>query len=465
MNEYLEQGIIQPSKSAWNAPIWIVPKKIDQTGVQKWRIVIDYCKLNEITYEDKFPLPNIEDIFDSLCHAKIFTTIDLASGFHQIPIHPEDKEKTAFSTANNHYEFNKMPFGMVNSPATFQQVMNQALTGLIGSECLVYLDDIIIYSHNFPSHLQKLQAVFQRLQQHGLLIQPDKTEFAKNEVLYLGHTISSNGLSVQKPKVDKILNFPRPTDVTSLQHFLGLTGYYQRFIPNYSQKTRSLSELTKKNQTFEWTEKRKEDFENLRRELGSPNLILQFPDFTKDFFLNTDASNYAIGAVLSQEVEEKQLKPLSFASRTLNKPEINYATIEKELLAIIWACKQFRSYLYGRKFTILSDHKPLQWLFNINDPGSRLLHWRLKLAEYHYEIKHISGTKNTVADALSRINIITRSGKITEMPTKTYKEEKTILRFTSTENSRLEPGEIQKKDKEIFRCYKVKIMKYSTLKR
>ena len=273
-----------------------------------------------------------------------------------------------------------MPFGLVNAPATFQRIMNQSLTGLIGSECFVYLDDIIIYSDCsdcFNTHIQKLTKIFQRLSEHNLLIQLDKTEFLKTEVLYLGHTISENGIAVQQIKIDKILDYPEPKDVKAVQRFLGMAGYYRKFIENYSAKTKSLSELTKKNQKFEWTSKRQEDFETIKKDLASPNLVLQFPNFNKKFYFNTDASNFAIGSVLSQENNESERQPVAYASRTLNKAELNYSTIEKELLTIIWSCKHFRPYLYGRKFEILSDHRPLQWLFNINDPGSRLLHWRL----------------------------------------------------------------------------------------
>ncbi|XKL68996.1 hypothetical protein PGB90_006765 [Kerria lacca] len=216
MKEYLKNDIIGESNSPWNSPVWIVSKKLDASGKQKWRIVNDYRKLNNITIEDKFPLPNIDDIFDRLANAKFFTTIDLASGFHQIPIHPKDIPKTAFSTHEGHYEFNRMPFGLINAPATFQRIMNQTLNGLIGNECFVYLDDIIIFSSSFNEHLLKLRIVFKRLHNNGLLIQLDKTEFLQQSVLYLGHTLSADGLSVQKAKTEKLISYPIPTDVKSL---------------------------------------------------------------------------------------------------------------------------------------------------------------------------------------------------------------------------------------------------------
>jgi hypothetical protein len=235
MEELLKQGIVQPSESPWNAPIWVVPKKLDNDGKQKWRIVLDYRRLNQITLPDKYPLPNIEDIFDSLHDAKLFTTIDLASGFHQIAVHPKDIEKTAFSTNRGHYEFKRMPFGLINAPATFQRVMNQALAGTVGSECFVYLDDIIVFSSCFESHINKLKIIFQRLREHKLLIQLAKTEFLKPQVFYLGHTLSAEGLGLQQIKVNKILNYPRPTNVKEVQRLLGMAGYYRRFIAEVVQ--------------------------------------------------------------------------------------------------------------------------------------------------------------------------------------------------------------------------------------
>ena len=250
VNELLHQNIIQPSESPWNAPVWVVPKKLDKDKVHKWRMVIDYRRLNEITHPDKYPLPNVDDIFDALHNAKLFTTIDLASGFHQIAIHPRDIEKTAFITHQGHYEFKRMPFGLINAPATFQRVMNQALTSIIGSECFVYLDDIVVFSNSFETHLQKLKIVFQRLYEHKLLIQLAKTEFLKPEVFYLGHVLSANGLGLQQIKIDKIVNYPRPKNTKEVQRLLGMTGYYRRFIMNYSKKTKSLTLLTRKNTTI-----------------------------------------------------------------------------------------------------------------------------------------------------------------------------------------------------------------------
>ncbi len=309
-----------------------------------------------------------------------------------------------------------MPFGLKNAPATFQRIINQCLSGLIGSECLVYLDDIVIYSYDFFTHMIKLEKIFQRLREHKFLVQLDKSEFCKTEINYLGYVISDAGIQPNPEKIKCIKNFPAPTNVKQIQQFLGLTGYYRRFINHYSDLMKPLTLLLKKDTPFQWSKECENSFQKLIT-LLTEDLLLKYPDFSKLFFLNTDASNFALGAVLTQKSDSSEiLLPIAYASRTLNKAEINYSTIEKELLAIIWAVKYFRPYLFGREFTILSDHKPLQWLFNVNDPGSRLLRWRLKLAEYNYKIQHISGHQNIIADTLSRIQLIQTRSKRKKFP-------------------------------------------------
>lgn len=400
VKKLLEQNIIRPSTSPWTSPIWIVPKKIDASGKRKWRMVIDYRKLNEVTIGDSYPLPNITDILDKLGHSKYFTTLDLASGFHQIELNPQDVSKTAFSTPYGHYEFLRMPFGLKSAPATFQRVMDNILYGLQGERCFVYLDDIVVFASSLQEHEEKLREVFSRLDAFHLKIQPDKCEFLRHEVAYLGHVISSEGVKPNPEKTTAVKNFPIPKSCKDIKAFLGLTGYYRRFIANFSNITKPLTSLLKKDVPFVWGESQEKAFNECKRLLTS-SPILQYPDFNKEFILTTDASIHAIGAVLSQGDIGKDL-PIAYASRTLNKAESNYSTIERELLAIVWAVKHFRPYLFGRKFTIVTDHKPLTWLFSVKDPGSRLVRWRLKLEEFEYNIVYKSGKSNTNADALSR---------------------------------------------------------------
>jgi hypothetical protein len=257
-------------------------------------------------------------------------------------------------------------------------------------------------------HDTKLREVFSRLRKYNLKLQPDKCEFLRKEVNYLGHVITEEGCKPDPSKVEVIENFPRPENEKQLKSFLGMIGYYRRFIPRFSKIAAPLHALFKKDAKFEWTAEQENAFLNLKAKLTTQP-ILQYPDFSKEFILTTDASNQGLGAVLSQGEIGKDL-PIAYASRNLNKAEKNYSTSEKELLAIVWGVKHFGPYLYGRKFKIASDHKPLTWIMNVKDPGSRLLKWRIKLEEYDYEIVYKKGSLNTNADALSRINMMSKAG-------------------------------------------------------
>lgn len=400
VNELLEQEIIKPSKSPYNTPVWIVPKKADSKGNKRWRMVLDFRELNDKTVGDAYPLPNITEILDQLGGAKYFSVFDLASGFHQIRMHPDDSHKTAFSTPHGHYEFDRMPFGLKNAPATFQRLMDLVLTGMQGNEIFVYLDDIVLYSSSLTEHAIKFEKLATRLRQANLKLQPDKCELLRKEVTYLGHIIGENGVRPDPKKIEAVQNFPVPKNAKNVKQFLGLAGYYRRFIKGFSKIAKPLTNLLKKDSDFKWEDKEQESFNTLRDALCEEP-ILQYPDFTKPFLLTTDASGTAIGAILSQGQIGKD-QPISYASRVLNDAEKNYSTIEKELLAIVYAVQHFRPYLYGKKFKLVTDHKPLTWLHKLKDPTSRLARWRIKLAEYDYEVIYKPGKINANADALSR---------------------------------------------------------------
>ncbi|KMQ83357.1 enzymatic polyprotein endonuclease reverse [Lasius niger] len=293
-----------------------------------------------------------------------------------------------------------MPFGLKNAPATFQRLMNSVLTGIQGLRCLVYLDDIVIYGSSLEDHNKRLTEVLRRLRENNLKLQPDKCEFLRKEVIYLGHIISENGIMPDPSKLAAIKNFPTPKRVKDIQSFIGLAGYYRKFIEDFSRIAKPLTKLTKKSEKFIWSAEQQNAFDALKEKLMTAP-VLKYPDFSEEFNVTTDASDYAIGAVLSQGPVGND-RPVAYASRILSRAEQNYNTTEKELLAIIWAVKHFRPYIYGTKFKIITDHKPLIWLFNVTDPGSRLIRWRLKLEEYDYEIIHKAGRANANADALSR---------------------------------------------------------------
>lgn len=400
VGEMLKNGVIKPSVSPYNSPLWIVPKKADSKGNKRWRLVIDFRALNEKTLGDAYPLPNITDILDQLGSAKYFSVFDLASGFHQIPMHESDAEKTAFSTPFGHYEFKRMPFGLRNAPATFQRLMDRVLTGMQGISLFVYLDDIVIYASSLKEHETKFNKLAERLRGANLRLQPDKCEFLRKEVTYLGHIINSEGVKPDPKKVEAVSNFPRPANAKNIKQFLGLAGYYRRFLGDFSKIAKPLTTLLKKDEPFVWQEAQENAFKTLRDKLCTEPL-LQHPDFTKPFILTTDASGYAVGGILSQGPPGKDL-PIAYASRLLNKAEQNYSTIEKELLAIVYCVQYFRPYLYGNEFKLYTDHKPLVWLHSVKDPTSRLIRWRLKLAEYDYTVTYKAGKINSNADALSR---------------------------------------------------------------
>lgn len=403
ISKMLDDGIIQPSNSPWSSPIWIVPKKQDASGKQKWRIVVDYRKLNEKTIDDRYPLPNISDILDKLGRSQYFTTLDLASGFHQIEMSPEDIPKTAFTVEHGHYEYLRMPFGLKNAPSTFQRAMDDVLKGLQGRICLVYMDDIIVFSTSLQEHVENLCRIFQRLREKNLKIQLDKSEFLQRNVKFLGHIITPDGIKPNPDKIMAIQKFPIPKTPKEIKSFLGLIGYYRKFIRDFAKITKPLTTCLKKGAKIEHNENFLKSFETCKNILTNDPL-LQYPDFDKPFVVTTDASKYALGAILSQGVIGSD-KPIAYASRTLNNAEINYSVIEKELLGVVYAVQYFRPYLFGRKFKIVTDHKPLQWLFSLKEPQSRLVRWRLKLEEYDYEIVYKKGKKNTNADALSRVEI------------------------------------------------------------
>lgn len=401
ITKMLEQGIIRHSNSPWASPVWIVKKKMDASGKNKWRLVIDYRKLNDKTVADKYPIPNINDILDKLGRCMYFSTLDLASGFHQIEVDGKDIQKTAFNVEHGHYEFLRMPFGLRNAPSTFQRVMDNILREYIGKICLVYMDDIIVFSTSLQEHMENLSKIFEALRKYNMKVQLDKSEFLQKEVAFLGHIVTADGVKPNPEKIDVIKNWPIPNTEKDLRGFLGVLGYYRKFIRDFARIAKPLTNALRKGEGIRHSPEFVKSFESCKAILTS-STILQYPDFEKPFILTTDASNYAIGAVLSQGPVGSD-KPVAFASRTLQKAEENLSTIEKELLAIVWGCKYFRPYLFGRKFTLYTDHQPLTYGLNLKNPNHKLIRWRLDLEEYDYEIKYRPGKQNVVADALSRL--------------------------------------------------------------
>ena len=407
VNKLLDENIIEPSNSPYNSPLLIVPKK-DNDENKKWRLVVDFRQLNKKIIDDKFPISRLDDILDNLGRAKYFSTLDLTSSFHQVELTKESRPLTAFSTNKGHYQFNRLPFGLKISTNSFQRMLSIALAGL-DEEAFLYVDDIIIFGCSLNHHNTNLIKIFERLKKYNLKINPDKCNFLKTEVTYLGHLITNKGIKTDPKKYDTIKNFPKPISADETKRFVAFCNYYRRFIPYFAETAKPLNSLTKKDATFLWTTECEEAFISLKEKLMSPP-ILKYPNFNETFIVTTDASNYALGAVLSQGIIGEDL-PISYASRTLNKHELNKPIIEKELLSIHWAINFFRPYLYGRKFTVVTDHRPLVSLFTHKNPSSKLTRIRLDLSDYDFEIIYKQGKMNTNADALSRIKIDTNTLK------------------------------------------------------
>ena len=401
IEEMLEHKIIQPSVSPYSASVVLVTKKGGEM-----RFCVDYRKLNAVTVKFQYPIPNINGIFDNFFGAKFFSTLDLFSGYWQIKMKECDMEKTAFTCEAGHFEFRRLPFGLSNAPAAFQRLMNVVLAPAIkDGYALVYLDDVVVYSDTYVRHIVHLDSVLKLLQSYGLKLKPGKCEFVKKEVIYLGHIISADGVRPNPAKIKDVLNYPAPKNVKQLRTFLGLAGYYRRFIRNYAQIAHPLTDLTKKNVDWTWGDSESNAFNVLKEKLTS-SPILEYPDLKLGYVLHTDASEYGVGAVLSQvrgigEGFPPREVVIAYTSKHLLERECKWATIEKETYAIVHAVKSFHTYIYGQKTIIYSDHKPLEWLMSKNALSGRLSRWSLKLQEYNLEIKYRPGKCNQNADTLS----------------------------------------------------------------
>ena len=399
IGEMSSSGIIEPSTSMWQSPVVMVKKKSNEM-----RFAIDYRNLNKVTKQISFPLPRLDNVFDKLGQASAswFSTLDLASGFWQVPLDPETKEKTTFITNDGQkYNFTVLPFGLVNAPSTYQMVMDDVLRGLNWKILLCYIDDIIIFSSSFEEHLHHLDLVFQRLRKANLTLKPSKCTFGAQRVMYLGHYLSTKGIEVDPDKIKAVKEFPRPKNPREVRGFIGLCSFYRRFINNFSKIATPLHELTKNDVKFEWTDQREKAFQTLKQALlNTP--VLRYPDWNKPFILTTDASITAISYILGQKDEDKKEYAVAYGGRALKGAEKNYKIHELECLAMIEGVRAYHHYLSNQPFVAITDNIALKWLNNTKHTTPRLLRWSLVLQGYNYEIQHRPGTQNKNADALSR---------------------------------------------------------------
>jgi transposase InsO family protein len=398
LDEMLKSGKIRPSKSPAGAPILFVPKK-EGRGL---RLCVDYRGLNKVTILNRYPLPLMNELRDRVRSAKIFTKLDLKSGYNLIRIKEGDEWKTAFRSRYGHYEYKVMPFGLANAPATFQNMMNEVFRDMIDMGVVIYLDDILIYSESEDDHVELVKKVLARLQEHQLAIAPEKCDWHQSKVNFLGYIISAEGIEMDQEKIKTVLEWEPPGTVKEVQSFLGFANFYRRFIEGYSKLTRPLTDLTKKSEKFKWSENCQLVFEELKKRFTSAPILRHFdPDLA--CIIECDASDFAIGAILSQDFDAR-LHPVAFHSRKMNKHEINYEIHDKELLAITSAFKEWRRYLEGarHKINVFTDHRGLEWFAQNKPLNRRQARWALELDGFDFQIIYRPGVKNGKPDALSR---------------------------------------------------------------
>ena len=394
----IESGQLQVSKSPYGAMALIVRKK-DGTP----RVVVDYRALNELTIRNKYPLPLMDELFDRVVHANVFSKLDLRTGFHQIRVHDDDVEKTAFRTRFGSFEYRVLPMGLCNAPGTFMQLMNDTFRDMLDRSVLVFLDDILIYSADEKEHEAHLRQVLVKLREAKLYAKLSKCEFFAAEVEFLGHHIGANGLSVMQDKIAAVRDWPEPKNIHDVRSFLGLAGFYRRFVKGFSDIALPMTELTKTTtgEAFKWTPRSEQSFQSLKDSLTSAPVLL-IADPSLPFTLNCDACNYAIGATLQQD-QGNGLQPIAYMSRKLKPAEMNYDTREKEFLALVDACRHWRHYLHSElKFKLFTDHDSLKYHKSMPNITGRLARWIERMSEFEYDIEHIAGVKNVAADALFR---------------------------------------------------------------
>ena len=414
LHQMQEEGVIEPSNSPWASPIVLVRKK--DGGL---RICVDYRSLNAVTKADRFPLPRIADLLDQLGSSRFFTTLDLASGFWQVKIDDESREKTAFITHRGLFEFHVMPFGLTNAPAIFQRLMQRVLEGVNPKDgrdsADVYIDDVLVFSQTADDHVEHLRVVLDRLRRAGLKLKPKKCHFVRQSIEYLGHVITPEGLLPNPHQAEAVKNFPVPTSVTGVRQFLGLASYYRRFIRNFARIASPLHSLTRKSAEFQWTDECQSAFDHLKDKLTTAP-ILAYPNFDLPFVLETDASIQGLGAVLSQKQSDGLLHPVAYASRSLLPTERNYGISELETLAVVWGIQHFHAYLYGHHVTVVTDHTAVKAILQSPSPNGKHARWWTKIFSCgvgKVDIVYRPGKDNDRADALSR-NPLPSDGQVVD---------------------------------------------------
>jgi serine protease inhibitor ecotin len=393
----IAEGIVEESESAWASPIVLVPKSDGSL-----RLCTDFRKLNALTVADPFPMPRVESLIDKVGKAKFLTKLDATRGFWQVPINSQSIPLTGFVTPHGHYQWRYLAFGLRNAPATFSRLIAKMLRGL-DEFCDGYLDDLMVFSYSWIDHLSHLKRVLTRISDAKLTLNLKKCVFANAELDFLGHHIGLNSIQPRTQKVEALLGFPRPVNKKQVQSFLGLAGYYRKFLPHYSQLVLPLTELLKKGHRFAWSSVAENAFVDLKSRMAS-RPILKPPDFDKPFYLAVDASYFCLGGCLFQITDEVE-HPICYMSRKLSAAEVRYSTIEKEALALVVGVRAFSVYFGSAPVVVYTDHSPLQFINRMANSNAKLLRWSLELQQYSLRIIHRKGVDNTLPDILSRPSV------------------------------------------------------------
>ena len=391
LQELLDKGFIRPSTSSWGAPVLFAKKK-DKT----LRLCIDYRQLNRVTIKNRYPLPRIDDLFDQLRGARVYSKIDLRTGYHQLRVRDTDIPKTAFRTRYWHFEFTVMPFGLTNAPTAFMDLIHRIFQPYLDQFVVVFVDDILIYSQSEWEHEYHLRIVLQLLRDHQLYAKFSKCELWLTEVRFLGHVVSASGVLVDPEKVEAVMSWERPKSVFEIRSFLGLAGYYRRFIEDFSRIAAPMTRLTQKEFKFDWDDRCEEAFQELKRRLTSAPILI-VSDRGQGYTVYRDVSRARLGCVLMQTG-----RVVAYGSRQLKNHEQNYPTHDMELATVVFALKIWRHYLYGEEFEVYSDHKSLKYIFTQRDLNMRQRRWMEFLEDYDFTLHYHPGKANVVADALSR---------------------------------------------------------------
>ena len=400
IQQLLDLDVIEPSESAWRSPIVVVTKKDG-----KPRICTDFRVLNLLTAKDKYPMPTARSLFLYMASRKptVFTALDLLSGYHQCELHEDSRKYTCFESSAGVWQWKRIPFGLVGAPWQFTKVMSLALRGLVPRICLAYLDDIIVFDPDFQTHKENVERVLKALGRAGLKLKPSKCEWCRDEIAFLGHIVSSEGLATQPRILHKVKEFVRPHSPKTVKSFLGLCNYYRAFIPSFAVSAVPLNRLLRKNVTFNWTEECEEAFRTIQKCLVTPPLLIH-PQLGGHFYVLTDASDTACGSAICHKVDDL-LRPITYYGYTFGAAEMNYTVTEREGLAVVKTLKTFEDMMQGGKITIVTDHQPLIPLLQQahKAPSKRLKRWALALTDYDFEIQYEPGQNHCLPDYLSRM--------------------------------------------------------------